>query len=218
VELVGNFRISCADIIGEDMLRYLACVRLFLGAILLAVYAVPARAALSGSATISTSQTSAPFTYSITLHNTGTTNIGSFWFAWNPSGYDFLATQPLSVTPPTGWTDTITNLYPGYDGYGLEFVDTGAPLAAGGTLTGFKFTSNDTPAQLAGNSIWYPSPPVGTSYIYQGAPEAPGDPGALVIATVTTVPEPPTFLLAIVAGILGLLTWRRQRAATTISL
>src|SRR5947199_3120082 len=71
----------------------------------------------SATASITTSQTSAPFTYKISLHNTGTTNIGSFWYAWNATGYNFLATHPLSVTPPAGWTDTVTNLGAGFDGY-----------------------------------------------------------------------------------------------------
>ena len=102
-----------------------------LAAAMLALGVNSALAALSASADISTSQSSAPFNYNITLHNTGTTNIGSFWFAWNPTGYDFLPTQPLSVTAPANWSYTVTNLYPGYDGYGLEFVDRGprSPLA-----------------------------------------------------------------------------------------
>src|SRR5437764_14888421 len=55
-------------------------------------------AALPASATISTPQTSAPFNYTITLNNTGTTDIGTFWFAWTstPSTYDFLPTTPTN--------------------------------------------------------------------------------------------------------------------------
>ena len=48
----------------------------------LALTTMPTRGALSASATISTSQTSAPFTYTISLNNIGNTNIGTLWFAW----------------------------------------------------------------------------------------------------------------------------------------
>ncbi len=167
---------------------------------LLAGSATTAWGAIGATATITTAQTSAPYTYTISLHNTGTTNIGSFWFAWNPSGYNFLESAPLSVTPPSGWTDTVTNLYPGYDGYGIEFVDNGTLLPPGGTLNTFKFESNDSPASLSGDSVWYPNPKVATSYVYQGAPL--GDPGAALVATVTTVPEPATIILAGISAVL----------------
>src|SRR3954467_14080982 len=179
--------------------------------------ASPAWAAIGATATISTSQATAPYTYSITLHNTGTTNIGSFWFAWNPSGYDFLATAPLSVTPPAGWTDTITNLYPGYDGYGLEFVAGSSLLAPGGTLGGFTFVSNDSPQALKGNSVWYPNPPVTTSYVYQGFPQAAGGPGSPVVTS--GVPEPSAVLLGLSAGggcLILLAAGRFKRQATPL--
>jgi PEP-CTERM motif-containing protein len=164
----------------------------------------------SATATITTSQTSAPFNYTISLHNTGTTTIGSFWYAWNATGYNFLATHPLSVTAPAGWSANVTNLGSGFDGYGIEYIDNGALLAPGATLSTFQFTSNDTPAQIGGNSIWYTRPPVGTSYIYQGAPQAPGDPGFQFVASVSTVPEPATIVLAGFAGLGALIAWRRR--------
>ncbi len=178
----------------------------FLTACLVCLAGRCASAALSATATVSTSQTTAPYTYSIALHNTGTTNIGSFWFAWNPSGYNFLATQPLSVIAPTNWSYTLSNIYPGYDGYGLEFVDNGSLLAPGATLSGFSFVSNDSPQELKSNSIWYPNPPVTTSYVYQGAPL--GDPGAAV--TVSVVPEPAAILLA-AAGALAVISLTAAR-------
>jgi hypothetical protein len=176
-----------------------------LAAAMLALGVNSALADISASADVSTSQSSAPFNYNITLHNTGTTNIGSFWFAWNPTGYNFLPTQPLSVTAPANWSYTVTNLYPGYDGYGLEFVDNGAPIAPGGSLTGFQFTSDDTPTQIKSASPWYTQPPVTTSYVCIGTPQA--DPGALV--NVTVVPEPAGLALAGIGAGLGWIVWRR---------
>jgi hypothetical protein len=181
-----------------------------LAAAMLALGVNSALAAISASADISTSQSSAPFNYNITLHNTGTTNIGSFWFAWNPTGYNFLPTQPLSVTAPANWSYTVTNLYAGYDGYGLEFVDHGAAISPGSSLTGFQFTSNDTLTQIKGASPWYTQPPVTTSYVYIGAPE--GDPGALV--SVTVVPEPASLALAGIGAGIGWIVWRFRNKAT----
>jgi hypothetical protein len=178
-----------------------------LAAVVIAFGTTSAWGALSASADVSTSQATAPFEYNIALHNTGTTNIGSFWFAWNPTGYNFLPTQPLSVTAPANWTYTVTNLYSGYDGYGLEFVDNGTPIAPGGSVTGFKFTSIDTPTQLKGASPWFTQPPVTTSYVYIGAPEA--DPGALV--NISVVPEPSSLVLLGIGAGLGWVTWRRRK-------
>jgi len=48
------------------------------------------------------------YDYSLTLNNTGTTTIGTFWFSWVP-GAGFLSVAPSSVNSPAGWTDTITN-------------------------------------------------------------------------------------------------------------
>jgi hypothetical protein len=187
--------------------RIAACLALLVGII------PQASGGEAATATITTSQTSAPFTYTISLHNSGTTNIGSFWYAWNATGYDFLATHPLSVTAPAGWSASVTNLGSGFDGYGIEFIDNGTLLPPLATLSTFQFTSNDTPAQLSGNSIWYTHPPVGTSYVYQGAPQAPGDPGAVFVASVSTVPEPSTLVLTGIGGLVGLIALRRRRAA-----
>src|SRR5690348_17111375 len=66
-------------------------------------------AALNATATISTSQTTAPFNYTITLHNTGDTDIGTFWFSWVPTpfSYDFLPSAPTNVSTPTGWFNPV---------------------------------------------------------------------------------------------------------------
>jgi hypothetical protein len=146
------------------------------------------------SATISTSQSIAPFNYTITLHNTGTTNIGTFWFGWVP-GEDFLATTPTNILKPTTWSATL-NGGGASDGHSIEFVDSGTLLAPGGTLTGFGFTSNDTPAQLAGKSAFFSTTPTTTSFVYSGGPFS--DSGFQFAATV--VPEPTAIVLAAVGG------------------
>ena len=62
------------------------------------------------------------FQYNITLENTGTTDLGSFWFSWVP-GIDFLPTAPNSVHSPAGWTaNIITNPSFDGDGYSIQWV------------------------------------------------------------------------------------------------
>jgi hypothetical protein len=146
----------------------------------------PAFAALSASATISTSQTSAPFNYTISLNNTGDTDIGTFWFAWTatPASYDFLPTTPSNISGPAGWLTPVShNGFPG-DGYGIEYYNyVGSAIHPGGAGT-FHFTSNDTPAQIAGDAF-FPGNKVSTSFVYVGFPLS--DPG---FKFNVTVPEP----------------------------
>ena len=82
------------------------------------------------------------YDYSLTLTNTGATNIGEFWFAWVP-GAGFLSAVPSAVGSPAGWTETQTNA-----GAAIQWIDNATPLAAGQSLTGFTFASTETPAQL----------------------------------------------------------------------
>jgi hypothetical protein len=148
-----------------------------------AIAALPssALAQLHASATISTGSTSAPYSYTITLNNTGTTDINSFWFAWTdtPAFYDFLPSSPTVTNLPTGWTAPITNTGPG-DGYGIEFYNpvynpggTGSPIAPGGSGT-FAFTTPDSPLTLNGDA-YIPPNKITTSWVYMGIPTT--DPG-----------------------------------------
>ena len=64
---------------------------------------------LSASATFTDTQVSpGVFQYDLTLNDTGTTNVGTFWFAWIP-GDGFMTVAPTAVQSPSGWTGTITN-------------------------------------------------------------------------------------------------------------
>jgi Hint domain len=119
--------------------------------------------------------------YSLTLVDSGSTTVGTFWFAWIP-GQDYLATLPTSVTSPTGWMDNITHGGPG-DGYAIQWLASSgsSDIASGGTLTGFSFESTDTPSEISGNSVFFPSTPVTTSFVYSGAPFS--DPGFQFVAS-----------------------------------
>ena len=48
------------------------------------------------------------YNYSILLQNTGTTAIGTFWYAWIP-GQFYLPGTPTNIQPPPGWFYSIVN-------------------------------------------------------------------------------------------------------------
>jgi hypothetical protein len=170
----------------------------------------PVRAgSLETSATISATPDGSNWDYTIALTNlsSSTDSLETFWYSWVP-GKDFMPVSPLSVSPPTGWTDMVTNGGP-TDGFAIQFVTTSAALTPGNTLD-FSFTSAATPAQLAGDSPFYPGIPVGTSFVYQGAPFV-GDSFNFVVSS---VPEPSTLTLALVGGLVGFVSLRAHNAVT----
>ena len=181
---------------------------------LLGFGASPVFAGLIASADITSTPNGSNYDYTVILHNTGTTTIGTFWLAWVPSGYDFMATSPLSVTAPVGWYGYVTNLGAG-DGYGIEYYSYSSlyNLQAGQSLSSFAFESADTPASLAGSSVFYAGTPTATSVVYSQGPFS--DAGYQFVATVDSaaVPEPsPLVLIAtFVAVVLGGSYMRRKR-------
>jgi len=183
-------------------------ISFLMSAVAMGLLTAPAMAgSLDVSGTLSGKADGANFDYTITLSNSSasTDSLETFWFAWVP-GKDFLMTHPLTETPPSGWTDMVTNGGT-TDGFAIQFVTTTAPLAPGNSLT-FLFTSTDTPAEIAGFSHFYPTIPVETSFVYQGAPFA----GDSLQFVVQSVPEPSTLTLGII-GVLGSIgVWRARRA------
>jgi hypothetical protein len=138
------------------------------------------------------------FQYNITLDNTGSVSLETFWFAWVP-GQDYLDSSPTGIVSPTNWTEIITH-GGSNDGYAIQWKTSTAALAANGTLQ-FTFDSTMTPAQMAGDSAFYPTTPAGTSFVYSGQPlQGTSDE---FIVTAAAVPEPSTVGL-LVAGLLAL--------------
>jgi hypothetical protein len=125
----------------------------------------------TASATITATQLApAEWQYSITLDDTGSTTVGTFWFSWVP-GEDFMGTQPTNITSPSGWQEVVTH-GGSNDGYAIQWKasSSSADLQSGGTLSGFSFVSSDAPAAVFGNSVFYPTTPVLTAFVYSGAP------------------------------------------------
>jgi PEP-CTERM motif-containing protein len=166
----------------------------------------PAFGQLAATATISSAPNGGNFDYTIVLTDTGTTNIGTFWFAWTPPGqpfeYDFLPSLPVSASQPANWTGIISA---GFPGYSIEYYANSAGSAILPGLTGtFHFTSSDSPADLQGLAFGFF--PITESFIYAGFPEV-GDAARVVPVF---VPEPSSFVLAVL-GLVGLVVWRRRK-------
>ncbi len=127
------------------------------------------------SGVISSTADGSNFNYTIALSNSSASNasIGTFWYSWVP-GEDFMATNPISVSPPTGWTDSVTNMGSG-DGYAILFISNGSSSnVQPGSSLNFSFVSADTPTEMSGDSVFYPGTPVGTSYVYPVGPFSDG--------------------------------------------
>jgi hypothetical protein len=121
------------------------------------------------------------FKYTITLENTGTTTIGTFWNAWVP-GEDFMAVPPADIVSPSGWNEKITG-GGASDGYAIQWTSTTALLAAGQSLQ-FSFESTVKPSLMEKDSVFYDGTPVETSFVYTGAPFS--DPGYQFVVSFIT--------------------------------
>jgi hypothetical protein len=180
--------------------------------LLLAMAATPMlRASEIASATLSSTQVDpTTWLYSIELDDTGTTDVGTFWFGWVP-GEDFMAVSPTDISSPGGWTDTITNGGAG-DGYAIRWVaGAGDAISPGNTLGDFQFESTISPTSIGGNSPFYPSTPSLTSFVYGGAPFS--DPGfQFVVQQQATAasPEPASIGLAAFGAVALFLCLRRR--------
>ena len=112
------------------------------------------------------------FQYAITLHNTGTTTVGTLWFAWDDvPDQNFMASAPSAILQPAGWTASITHNATS-DGYGIEWVASSpaARLAPGAALSGFSFQSAVTPLAMAGKSPIDPAFDTTSSFVYSATP------------------------------------------------
>jgi hypothetical protein len=145
---------------------------------------------ITASATLSDVQNGTTYDYTLTLDNTGTIPIESFWYGWTTSGNN-LPSDPTTPGNSLGWNNTL-------DANSIKFTGSSGDSLEPANFATFTFDSTSTPAQItAGIS--------GESVAYAGAIDftenTPGD-SSPVFAPVE-VPEPSTLGL-FVAGLLGL--------------
>lgn len=162
-----------------------------------------ASAAPTASGFISWTPNGANYDYDIQLNNIGTTGIQTLWYAWIP-GQSYMPAPPVSTLAPTGWTQNLIT-HGATDGWGIRWQTTTTPLAAGNSLSGFKFTSSLDPLTLAGNSPFHANPPVGTTFVYTGTTISTPD-GFQFVINPSPVPEP-----ASIAGVLAGLAFVAKR-------
>ena len=128
------------------------------------------------------------FDYTLTLKNTGTQSLNSFWYGWTTSSNN-LPSDPISAANSLGWVSSIAgnsiqwdNTY-NYYGYTYYY---GTPLAAGQSAT-FTFVSASTLSAITQS-------PSGESVAYvsgiDGSQGVTGDSTAVFSPTTAAVPEP----------------------------
>ncbi len=191
-------------------------VLLFCGVLAIGFGTRPVLAAgISASAVITATADGSNWDYAITLTNSSasTDPIGTFWFAWVP-GEDFMPDSPSNVVAPTGWDVNAITHGAAPDGYAIrwEASPVANALAPGSSLSGFTFTSPDSPTTLMGISTPYQTA-ILTSVVFQGGPFQGATETFLV--QFASVPEPSTLVL----GGIGLCAacayagFKRRRAA-----
>jgi len=163
----------------------------------LAMFAVSSHGQ-GATATISDVPVSGGFDYTITLHNSGTTNLNSFWYGWTTSGNN-LPSNPSSAANSLGWANDLS-------GNSIEWVNgSGSALAPSQSAT-FTFFSTSTPTAIT-------TAPSGESVAYvHGIDFTQGVPGdSTAVFSPVLVPEPSSATLLAI-GALGLLGsgWRQR--------
>jgi len=151
------------------------------------------------------------FDYTITLQNTGTTTLDSFWYAWTRSGNN-LTSAASNPGSSLGWVDTglTGNTSISWEG------NSGDSLAPGNSAI-FTFDSTETPTAIttlpSGESVAYIS---GTGPNTFGQNQ-PGASSPVFAPSLAVVPEPTSlglFAVGALAATLGLEVRRARRKAS----
>ena len=159
------------------------------------------QATVSASATISDTAVSGGFDYTITLLNTGTSSLESFWYGWIQFEND-LPSDPSNAANSLGWVNTL-------DANSIMWGNgAGTALTTGSTAT-FTFFSTSTPTAIT-------TAPSGESVAYTGAidfSQASATATGIITPVLVASPEPSSIAL-LGLGSLGLLAggWRKLRA------
>ncbi len=106
------------------------------------------------TATISGAADGSSFDYTVTLQNTGTNVLNSFWYGWTTSGNN-LPSDPTNAANSLGWSN-------GLSGNSIKWTNTSGTALAPGASATFTFVSSDSPSAIT-------TAPSGESVAYVGA-------------------------------------------------
>ena len=179
--------ITLYSYISRGFLVTLSSVLSFL--FLISVPIEKAQSAILAGGTLNGVDSGGTYDYTVTLTNLGSvsdSSINTFWYAWIP-GQDYLPVTPTNIASPAGWVFTVTH-GGSSDGYAIQWhtSTTGTDALVPGASFQFTFDMTNTPASLAGNSLFYTNTPIGTSFVYSGQPFS----GTSEKFVVQSVPEP----------------------------
>ena len=168
---------------------------------ILAASTIPSYAQ-SAVATISeVTGTGGNFDYTITLKNTGTQNLNSFWYGWTLSGNN-LPSNPSNAGNSLGWANVL-------DFNSIQWQNTtGASALAPGQSATFTFDSTSTLSAIttppAGESVAYTSDSI---QFNQGVA---GQSTPVFSPTVASVPEPSTLSILAMGSAILVISFRRR--------
>jgi len=150
--------------------------------------------AQEASATISDVQAGSVFDYTITLLNTGSDNLNSFWYGWTTGGNNLPSGHnPTSAGNSLGWANIL-------DGNSIQWENSSGTLLAPGQSGIFTFVSTATPSAItaspSGESVAYVS---GIDF----SQDSSGDSTPVFSPTLVAAPEPSSVSLLMI-GLFGL--------------
>ena len=164
----------------------------------LAVPAISAHAQ-SASATISYVAAGANYDYTLTLFNTGATDLSSFWYGWTDSGNN-LPSDPSSAGNSLGWANDL-------DANSIMWEGSSSTTLAPGDSGKFTFVSSSSPTAIT-------TPPSGESVAYvNGIDFSQGSPGDSTGAFSPTLVVPEPSPVALVAAGLAIMAFAFQSRA-----
>jgi PEP-CTERM motif len=184
--------------------------KLFLN-LLCGLAVAPAVFGQGSTATISGVPNGANWDYTITLKDTGTTQIGNFWYAWTPdvSPFFYLPAGTINnISGQNGWTGATS-------ANSIQYVDNSSANALNpGDSVELFYTASFSPTTLAatansGLSVAYSG---SGTFVENGA--STGD----FTVSIVSAPEPSSAALLII-GIAGLVLvgWRKLKNLTAVA-
>ncbi len=133
----------------------------------------------TATATISGVASGSSYDYTITLQNTGSMALNSFWYGWTTGGNN-LPSSPTSAGNSLGWSNSVS-------GNSIMWTNgSGAALGPGASAT-FTFVSSSSPSAIT-------TSPAGESVVYTGGidftEDKAGDSSAAFSPVLVTSPPP----------------------------